>query len=381
VRVLFSSTAGHGHVFPLVPLAQALRDAGHDVLWAGHPSVQSLVDPAGLASAPAGLRGQEFIDVVGALRRQAFERPPVQRAAFMFPAMFGAALTPAMAADLLSLARAWRPDLLVHEQAELASPLVGAVLGLPSVTQSFGSAIPPAILSDAGERLRSLWREYGLEVPPYAGCYMAPFLDIFPPSIRPVPVDHIAVVQPLRPVSYTGPAEPLPFAVSGPGPLIYLTLGTIPGSGDTLRRAVDAVAVPGSRVLATVGPEGDPAELGTQPPNVRVVRYAPQSQVLPHCDLVVSHAGSGTFLGALGLGLPQLCLPQAADQFRNSDACVRAGAGIALHPDRATPAAIRDAVSALLVQQTYRTRAAALQAEIEAMPSPAEVIAVLRALV
>jgi UDP:flavonoid glycosyltransferase YjiC (YdhE family) len=103
--------------------------------------------------------------------------------------------------------------------------------------------------------------------------------------------------------------------------------------------------------------------------------------VLPHCDLVVSHAGSGTFLGALGLGLPQLCLPQAADQFRNSDACVRAGAGIALHPDRATPAAIRDAVSALLVQQTYRTRAAALQAEIEAMPSPAEVIAVLRALV
>ncbi|HSS23012.1 MAG TPA: nucleotide disphospho-sugar-binding domain-containing protein [Mycobacterium sp.] len=35
-------------------------------------------------------------------------------------------------------------------------------------------------------------------------------------------------------------------------------------------------------------------------------------------------------LGALAHGLPQLCLPQGADQFRNAQACAAAGAGIAL---------------------------------------------------
>ena len=62
-----------------------------------------------------------------------------------------------------------------------------------------------------------------------------------------------------------------------------------------------------------------------------------QTSVLPHCTAVVSHAGSGTVLGALGTGLPQLCLPQAADQFRNAAGVSAAGAGLALHPDNATP--------------------------------------------
>ena len=53
----------------------------------------------------------------------------------------------------------------------------------------------------------------------------------------------------------------------------------------------------------TVGPKADPAVVGAQPAHVRVEQYVPQTLVLPHCDVVVSHAGSGTVLAALAVGV------------------------------------------------------------------------------
>ena len=55
MRVLFSSTFGYGHVLPLVPLAKAFRDAGHEVHWATHGPAQAVVRAAGL-HVPAHVR-------------------------------------------------------------------------------------------------------------------------------------------------------------------------------------------------------------------------------------------------------------------------------------------------------------------------------------
>jgi UDP:flavonoid glycosyltransferase YjiC (YdhE family) len=93
--------------------------------------------------------------------------------------------------------------------------------------------------------------------------------------------------------------------------------------------------------------------------------------------MVVSHSGSGTFLGALARGLPQLCLPQAADQFRNAEGGVRAGAAIALTPRETTPTSVSEAVGRLLGDDAFRRGAAAVADEIRAMPSSAEVVQVL----
>ena len=92
---------------------------------------------------------------------------------------------------------------------------------------------------------------------------------------------------------------------------------------------------------------------------------------------MVSHGGSGTFLAALGHGLPQLCLPQAADQFRNAQGAVRTGAGLALPPDDATPEAVAHALRRILVEDSFRDAAAGLAEDIRAMPSPAEVVTAL----
>src|SRR4051794_21795864 len=178
MRVLFSSTAGHGHVLPMVPLAHAFRDAGHDVLWAVPSAGVPLVDEAGIASERCGPEDDDLVEVQTRLRTQAAALPPSERAAFMFPSLFGEALTPRMLTGLLPLAERFRPDRMVHEHGELASPIVGAALGVPSATHAFGGGIPPAFLTECGERTAHLWTQLGLAQPPYAGCFESAYLDI-----------------------------------------------------------------------------------------------------------------------------------------------------------------------------------------------------------
>ena len=292
----------------------------------------------------------------------------------MFPTMFGETLSPPMAADLLPLARDFQPDLLVHEQGELASPLVADVLGVSSLTHSFGGAVPAAFVAEASKRLSGLWQEHGLRQPPFTGCYQAPHLDICPPSVQTVLLLHIPVVQPLRPISWSGPAstcEP----TDDPRPLVYVTLGTVASNPAVLRDALAGVASLDVQVLVTVGPMGDRDALGPQPAHVRVERFVPQTQVLPYAAVVVSHGGSGTFLGALSHGLPQICLPQAADQFRNAAGVLQSGAGLALPPAKVSSEAITHAVHKVLSEPDFRAAAALVGDEIAAMPSPAEVVA------
>jgi UDP:flavonoid glycosyltransferase YjiC (YdhE family) len=380
VRVLFSSTWGHGHVFPMVPLARAFVAAGHSVLWATSEPAVPLVSAAGLEAVPTGLDTEGVQQVKQQLRAGLAGRRPEDRAAFAFPHMFGAWATPAMVGDLLGLARAWQPDLMVHENAELAAPLVGAVLGIRTVTHAFGGAVPPSFLEEAGQRLAALWTEHGLAVPTYAGSFTGNYLDICPPSVQTVSLDHIPVRQALRPVPYTGePNGPLPKFLDhdDPRPLVYLTLGTVQNHPDVLAAAVQAMGEFGTRILVTVGPDGDPAALGPQPEHVCVERWVSQTDVLPHCAAVISHGGSGTFLGALSLGLPQLCLPQAADQFRNARAAVATGSGLALHPDEATPMALTAAAGRILHDTSFREAATGLAKVIRDMPSPTEVVSIL----
>lgn len=379
MRVLFSSTSGYGHVFPMLPLARAFLAGGHDVLWALSADSTGLPASAGISSVPAGASGVELRGRRRSVLDAAEEVPPPQRAAFVFPRMFGAALTPPMLEDLLPTAEQWRPDLMVHENGELASPIVGAVLGVPSITHAFGGAIPPALLEEAGSRVGDLWDAHGLELAPFAGCFTSSYLDICPSSVQTVPTGHIEAAQALQPVSDTGPAPAeRPGYLDDDGrPLVYLTLGTVRNQSPVLHQAVEALAALPVRVLVTVGPDGDPAVLGDQPANVRVERWVHQPQVLEHSSVVVSHAGSGTFLGALARGLPQLCLPQAADQFRNAEGGARSGAALVLAPGEVTPDAIEAAVSRLLAESSFRVAAGRVAAEIAAMPSPTEVALLL----
>ncbi len=372
MRVLFSSTSGYGHVIPMIPLAQAFRAAGHEVLWATAAQAMPVVAEAGIEAVASGASGPEEAAIRYEMRTRAESVEPAHRGAFVFPRMFGEALTPPMVADLMEIAQRWRPGLLVHENAELGAPLVGVACGVPSLTHAFGGAIPSGVLVDAGELLADLWRTHGLEVPPYAGCFESGYLDICPTSVQAMPTDHIVSIQPLRPVADTSPSS----GTTGE-PLVYVTMGTVQQRPELLRDVVAGVAELPVRVLVALGPQTEPSVLGDQPAHVQVEPWVDQTEVLGRCTAVVSHGGSGTFLGALARGVPQLCLPQAADQFRNADGGSRAGATLTLAPSEVTSTSVRAAVERLLSDSDLREGAERVAAEIAGMPGPDEVVRLL----
>jgi UDP:flavonoid glycosyltransferase YjiC (YdhE family) len=96
--------------------------------------------------------------------------------------------------------------------------------------------------------------------------------------------------------------------------------------------------------------------------------------------VVISHGGSGTVLAAYRHGIPQMCIPQLADAFLNAGALSKAHAGITLDQESADEDSVADALRQLLEEPSFRIGAQRIAAEIAAMPSPAEVAAVIESL-
>ena len=109
--------------------------------------------------------------------------------------------------------------------------------------------------------------------------------------------------------------------------------------------------------------------------------YLPQATLLPHCDLVVSHGGSGSVIGALAHGLPSVLIPIGADQPANADRCVALGVGRRLDAATLAPDALRAAVTAGLSDALQRRNAQAIRAEIESLPGPEHALEQLEHLV
>lgn len=382
MRVLFTCIQGYGHLHPLVPLARALEEAGHEVAFSSSDRFCPRITQAGF---PAFAAGPDLALVHEEARR----RPEASALGPDDPWRFGALLFagvagPAKAPDLTRVIEDWRAELVVHDVTDFAGPLAAARAGVPYAAHSFGALLPTEFWERGAELITPAWERSGLEPGPMAGMFRFLYLDICPPSFQAGHARHIDVAHPVRPVPFdTTVASTLPpWAATLEGrPTVYVTLGTIdnhaPGVFETVLEGLRGEPV---NVVVTVGHTRDPADLGPQPDHVHVERYVPQSLLFPHCDVVVAHGGSGTTLSALGAGLPLLLLPQGANQFWNARRCVELGVGSRLLPDELDAAAVRREVRTLLEDPSRRSRARAVSHEIEQMPGPEVAVGLLERL-
>jgi len=164
--------------------------------------------------------------------------------------------------------------------------------------------------------------------------------------------------------------------------VVYVTLGTsrLFSTPQRFQAIVAGLLGLDMTVIVTVGEHLDPADLGPHPENVHIERWLPLSALLPFCDVVVCHAGSGTVLASLAAGRPLVLLPRAADQFENAAACLRAGVGRVLQPEEQTSDAIARDVKIVLTDSGYSQAASRAQDEIQTMPSPVELVPVVEVL-
>lgn len=314
-RVHLVATAGAGgDLQPLLATAVALRDRGHDVSLLGDRSVERAV--AGL-----GMKVEAL--------------PPEYD---LGPALM-AAVKDAMSATDGDLARAG--SIVQHRMTAWAEATASAVAasiraGAPDVlvTSLFGvevvgtvdPACPWAVVNSTfyvgPNPPRPLEADFSPRAIPLIARY-ASLLEaadlvlhatdrVFDVGFDRLPPRHHCV----GPLGIWEPALAVPEYLDEPGPpWVLVTISSqLQDDLPLLEAALDATAGRELRVVATVGTDRVPEEVGSLPANARIERTISHAAVLERASVLVGHAGHGSVMKALWHGVPMVLVPWGRDQ-------------------------------------------------------------------
>ena len=295
--------------------------------------------------------------------------------------------------DTLPLVRELHPDVLVHDILTLGPSLAAELLGIPRATlipHVFPEAGPGFPIYSFGARLprtaagRAFWERAHLPVRrglesgrlalnrtraqvdlppllyPHGGTSrQLALIASFPQLEYPRPwAAHVHVVGPLM---WEPPAQEVSLP-PGDDPLVLVAPSTSQDPDHRLlHAALRGLADAPVRVLATYN-RRLPSRPLSVPKNASVVDWVSYAHTLPHCDAIVCHAGHGTLVRALSLGVPVVACPVAGDMNENAARLAWAGAGVRLPRRFISPRPLRHAVEQVLGEPSIRERARKLAA-------------------
>jgi len=177
-------------------------------------------------------------------------------------------------------------------------------------------------------------------------------------------------------VRYTGPVLDDPDWINGDEwnspwdaddnrPLVVISFSTtFQNQAEAIQNSINALKNLPVRGLVTLGMAMETEKFDV-PVNVKVVNSVKHSLVFPHASAVVTHAGHGTIIRAFANGVPLVCMPMGRDQNDNAIKVELKGAGIKLSA-KAEPRAIKEAVTKVLNDTSYRTNANRMKQELAA---------------
>jgi MGT family glycosyltransferase len=147
--------------------------------------------------------------------------------------------------------------------------------------------------------------------------------------------------------------------------LIYASLGTLQNRlGYVFQTIVDACRDLDVQLVLSMG-GGDAGALQNVPASAIVVEFAPQLELLKRADLTMTHAGMNTTMESLSQGVPMVCLPVTNDQPAIASRVAWTGSGLVVPLRKLSQEKLREAVRAVLYQESFRTRARELQSAIQ----------------
>ena len=407
---LFMPESAYGPTNNCVGIGNVLFQRGHNVVFAAEASwtgrlqplgfVEDLVDlaPPSPPDAPEQAAGQFWTDFIRdtkpVFRRSTFE----QLSGFVQPT-WQALIDGAMYCEpqLREIIDRQRPDVIVEDNVNCFPALTTA--GVPFVRivscqplEIKGPDIPPpfsglpaddrrdwaAFRAEYDRTHRSMWAAYDDWV---QSCGARPLGDLefihastdlnlytYPDVIdytdrRPLGPTWHRLDSSVRATdaAFAVPAE-LDAAPSDDSALIYLSLGSL-GSADVdlMRRLIDVLGRTRHRYIVSKGPLHDTFDL---PANMWGAQQVPQTNVLPHVDLVITHGGNNTTTECFHFGKPMIVLPLFWDQYDNAQQVDETGYGVRLSTYTFDDADLTGAVDRLLADADLHTRMAANAAVI-----------------
>jgi UDP:flavonoid glycosyltransferase YjiC (YdhE family) len=386
--VLMFPYANHlGGTQPLVAIGGALRDAGHNVVFAARGKCRAYVEECGFevedvieldpqrsvayinkSSLDYHTQGSiaEFVEQESALIRKHragvvvdLHRPTLKLSALL-------TRTPRAVLCNTVLTRYYAGEKFLPE----SHPLSAIVKHLPP------SILRP-VSAWAEEKLFQSWvRPYNAYLKGRSDVRFASMKDLF---------EGEATI--LMDANEFAPSLPLPPHVHAVGPLMHEQVDRIPswysrldpakksvfvylGSyGEQFTRVVDYLGklFAGSNDYQVVAATGGLYEYsGTETPaNVIVSDYVPASLVLSrNCVAMITHGGRGSIYSALQYGVPVIGIPNQGEQEWNLDAVERHGLGRKLSAKRLSFDMFRDAMRAVLDEPRFGENARAFREKL-----------------
>ncbi len=410
LTILFFPESAYGPTNNCVGIGERLLRAGHRVVFATERSWEGRLTPFGFEErlvdltepgpeagpADAGAFWKEFIKATASeFRKTAFE----QLGSFMVPTwqalIDGARYCESALRDLCSEVE---PDVIVEDNVVCFPALLTAGAAFARVVscnplEIRGPDVPPpyAALSSTDrsqwslvtaeyERTHgSMWKEFDAWVQAQ-GAPGLPYLEFIGPSddlnlyVYPEVLDYDRsrslgrswqrLESSVRSTDDDLELPPLLTERPEGTALIYLSLGSL-GSADVelMKRLVDALSESPHRVVVSKGPQHDSYELAD---NMWGAEFLPQTRVLPHVDLVISHGGNNTVTESVHFGKPMIVLPLFWDQHDNARRVEEKGLGLRFAPYAVTAHELDSAVDRLLQDRMLRSRLAAVGSAVRA---------------
>ena len=154
MRVLFTSTPGLGHFYPLVPLARAARAAGDEVRIAIGPEGLTSVTDLGFDAVPTAEPAPQELGRFWA----ALDGQPEPNT-YVIAGLFARLRARAAMADTRAAIEAFQPDLVVSEVAEFAGQMAAELAGVRHVSVGISSMGLPdmnhQVIADEVDTLRA----------------------------------------------------------------------------------------------------------------------------------------------------------------------------------------------------------------------------------
>lgn len=402
-KILIATVPILGHVTPFSPLARALVERGHEVLWYTGRKHAERAARAGARHVPyEAARDFDDADPL-AFGPERSKLEGIDQLRFDIEHNFIAAAEGQLR-DLEAINARERPDVIVGDPCMLGGLLQlergGVPFGVLGVlpysgnsidTAPFGLGLAPS--ASFFGRLRNRTLNWAVEhvifrsaqrawdaVRVRAGLtYRGSFFDA---------ARHVSfLLQPTIPsleykrsdlpanVAFVGmmPAEPPSgweppafwHELDGGRPIVHVTQGTIANEKpDLFRPALEGLA--DLDVLVVISTGNKPIEslgLGNLPRNARVAPFLSYPELLPKTAVMLTNGGYGGTQIALSYGVPCIVAGTTEDKPEVAMRVQHSGAGLNLKTHAPSAKQVREAVMGVLEDGRYRTRAQALAAE------------------
>ncbi|MFB8276839.1 nucleotide disphospho-sugar-binding domain-containing protein [Nocardia colli] len=384
MRVLIATWNIPGHLRPMVPLGWALRARGHDVVVVSNPDLVPTILDSGLPAFGAGPDYDSFAVLRTESARRAWKPeaevvsadPVVAAAQEKQRQLIGfglaAAAAQAQAADAVAFAARWRPDVVVFEPTGLVGPLIGTLLGVPTVRHLWSIDFTALIEDFEDEIVGELVAPYGIS---RIGVNGTVTLDPAPARLQ---LADGRTRSPIRFIPYNGPTVLQPWLYTPPSrPRIGITWGTSKsalGFGHMVLAPRVVAALARRDVELAVAVTDDQRELfGHIPDNVVHLGPIPLDALASTCSVLINGGGAGSVLTSLVNGVPQLVISHMPDEAVHGERVRDSGAGLNLPGGDLTDSDIDAAVQRLL-EPEFQTAAGELQSDMLARPTPFEVV-------